>query len=439
MRSLELACIIISLVALAEVCYHLVNPRPDLHAIARRLAYEVEHASGVKVIDIGLEALIIIKDGKLKLVYQGHEIEVPLRRKVLSSADYGPLITIHANATHVWLGQSYELKHGHVEVERRKTPVILYTVLPSIEFKLCKSYYEEYEEDPVRLKISVALGGFSKSWTSEHEYTNINFDIIIKIYISYGSCRWGCSGSVTISFDGSTVSLKAYAKNYKSYITWLGKTYYVGRYGWRTFKLKCRDNKVWLEGYPGSFVFKVDEPSEVRIKVSVESYGGKVIMDLRLEKLWGFIAYEKWSEAKRLDLNLKPSGLVGSLELKDASKVAFNIRPERLVIGGEAVTEFTYEDGWWVATIPSSEGSGKAYFEVELKEAKGEVVDYHYEYEVHVKRGILALIVPSSYDTTLVFEARELNPLRVYAYNATYLVYEYDIPKEGVTKIILKP
>ena len=439
MRSLELACIIISLVALAEVCYHLVNPRSDLHAIARRLAYEVEHASGVKVIDIGLEALIIIKDGKLKLVYQGHEIEVPLRRKVLSSADYGPLITIHANATHVWLGQSYELKHGHVEVERRKTPVILYTVLPSIEFKLCKSYYEEYEEDPVRLKISVALGGFSKSWTSEHEYTNINFDIIIKIYISYGSCRWGCSGSVTISFDGSTVSLKAYAKNYKSYITWLGKTYYVGRYGWRTFKLKCRDNKVWLEGYPGSFVFKVDEPSEVRIKVSVESYGGKVIMDLRLEKLWGFIAYEKWSEAKRLNLNLKPSGLVGSLELKDASKVAFNTKPERLVVGDVVITDFAYEDDWWTATIPSTEGSGEAYFKAELKKTEGEVVGHHYEYELPVSRSILALIVPRDYDVEICLDHRRLIPIEAYAYNATHLVYEYETPEEGMVKVILKP
>ncbi|RLF21217.1 MAG: hypothetical protein DRN15_11545 [Thermoprotei archaeon] len=144
MRSLELACIVVGLVALAEVGYHLISPRPNLQAIARRLVYEIEHASGAKVIDIGLEALVIIDDDKLKLIYQGSSVEITLSQYAVGS---------YWHTTHAWLGGHYELKHGSVERGHDEVPILLYTMLPEVEYKLYETMYEEHEEGPIRLKV----------------------------------------------------------------------------------------------------------------------------------------------------------------------------------------------------------------------------------------------------------------------------------------------
>jgi len=443
MRSLELVCIMISLVVLTEVAHYLIHPRPNLYAIAKQLAYEIEHTSGVKVIDIGLEALVIIENNKLKVLYQGSMAEARLRRQCLNSIDYGPLITIYANTTHAWLGQSYEVKHV-AEVRRgyAKAPIILYTMIPIVKYRLYEEIVEEAKLKVPRYRWWGCPDTFDR-WQSKHYYRKPNFDIYIKATVWKGS--YISSSRLYIEHGGRRLRFGIVHSYGYTWFYWAGclsKAFKLKRRKTTIeFIIRCRGGKAWLEVVSGlpihgmidGYKMLGDKPSRIMVRLWCSLYH-PIHLEAKV-RVWS----ASWSDSKQLDLRLKPSGLISSLGLKDASKVGFNVKPMKLIVGDQVITKFTFDSGWWTATIPSSEGSGKAYFKTELKKVEPYAVGYHYEYEISVKRGILALVILSNYDVEVWFNHRRLMPREVYAYNATYLVYEYEIPREGVAKVILKP
>ena len=133
-------------------------------------------------------------------------------------------------------------------------------------------------------------------------------------------------------------------------------------------------------------------------------------------------------------------GLISRIKLSsNVVKVAFSNKPSKLVVDGYEINNFNYEDGWWTTEIASIDGYGTVYFNVSLIEARGIFKDY-YEYDVNVKPGILAVIIPNNFNIKLITPSENtLTPYRVYNYDMFKLVCEFPITESGRAKLILTP
>ena len=102
MRSIEISCLIIALTALLVASSYLINYQPDINQIAKQIALEIDSARGN--VDIEIPAIIEIQNNTLIIHYRGHTVKSKLKVKTIDSIDYGPVIVINCNGTHVWLG-----------------------------------------------------------------------------------------------------------------------------------------------------------------------------------------------------------------------------------------------------------------------------------------------------------------------------------------------
>ena len=114
MKSLELACLIISLVVLASTLVNLFNPnvRVNLKNLARQLAYEVESTKGFKVINIGVPVIVVLNNSELEVIYKDYSAEVRINASKLIIPSYcvGSTIIIYSNDTHIWLANKLKVR-----------------------------------------------------------------------------------------------------------------------------------------------------------------------------------------------------------------------------------------------------------------------------------------------------------------------------------------
>ncbi len=449
MRSLELACLIIALVVFADVGFLLLsnNSASNLRSLAKILAHEIKHAEGLKVLNIGIHALVILQDDKLVIKYGNVYEEVSLKdigRKLIHSSDSGPIVVIYANKTHIWLGTAYTAsKKGNVHVSVRLPPVLLYTIVPNVEYKL-------FESSIIMEDVSLRLdwhSGSIRSWLSQNEYSELNFDLTIEVhYPNYGLGLWHLMGAyLNVEYGGKIVSVLFYRKyGHRCYVRWCYRDYYVGDSGYRglvrTFKLTCRNGVLRLEGYPGSIPLTSSTPSKVKIWLS--DYYSAYPMEVYVSgKVW--TGYSKWSSPKKLELMLGPQGFIGTIELNDdVSALAFSIKPSRLIVGDSIVANFKYDNGWWVCDISGHEGSCTCtiYFDARLKEVYGSIIDNHYEYYITLDERapvLISVLVPKGYDVIAYLDNAKLVPKDVYEYNMTYNVYMYNIVKNEAIKVLI--
>ena len=78
MRSLEVSLIALRMIATSITTYSLVGVEPDLNAIARQLAGEVDRVYGIKVFDVGIPLIVELRDRVLIVHYEGRVAEAEL-------------------------------------------------------------------------------------------------------------------------------------------------------------------------------------------------------------------------------------------------------------------------------------------------------------------------------------------------------------------------